>query len=703
MSTDSQFEIVGTKLIKFIGDINTEVIRVPEGIEWIENNALSGLNVKEIYLPSTIRGINSEALANNKYLTTISEDNSLRYFYTNWIDNCPSLSRFIGKAYENRAYDNGMIYNNSYSFKKLVWCPHTFTGKLIIPDEIQTIKDEAFKQCSKITELVLSDNIKYIYDKPFIGLSSVKEITFGKNVKEISAKAFKPLKNLEKIIVHPDNTFYEVRNNALYETQTNKLIALPKAITGTYRISEDTNYISQYAFVSSKVTKMIVPKNVYLPDAVFMHCNKLKAIEFEDPDTKVELRYFSKMGKHKSPSLKVLRNIIPILKPQLLSNQLKQLLIDDIIKAVTSNKIDDEEWKSLWLDYFKRNKKTYIQRMTDYPALLKLMTENKLLTLKDVRELIELVKNNKDVELNSILLEYQNNNFSDTALMKQKEKELLADPYSVSNMNKVWSFRKEKDNSITLLSYKGKDPNIIVPHEIGGKSVKRIKEGCFSPRASRLNDDQIYFREFELLSVVIPDSVECVGDSLFTYCRSLLSVTFPSHMTIENLSYSSSSGLSVYKGMFSNCKNLTEITIPEGVTTLPKETFEYCQKLKKVHLPQSLTKLSHYSFLDCESLEEIEIPSNVQYLESCCFDNCISLKNVIMHEGLKKIDSHAFTHCNSLTELCIPASVHSLWYPIFYFQDKTHDITIKGIEGSECIKYAKEYGLKYEIVDNLDD
>ena len=164
MTSKSDFVIENNKLIKYQGDIDAEVIIVPEEVEWIEEYALSNLNAKEIYLPSKIQGIGYKALANNKNLTTLSVGEISGYLITNWIDNCPSLSHLIGDNYKDRTCDNGMTYITQYGQKQLEWCPHTLEGKVIIPEDIKFIGENAFAQCDKIKELVLSDKIKYIYD-----------------------------------------------------------------------------------------------------------------------------------------------------------------------------------------------------------------------------------------------------------------------------------------------------------------------------------------------------------------------------------------------------------------------------------------------------------------------------------------------------------------------------------------------------------
>lgn len=45
--------------------------------------------------------------------------------------------------------------------------------------------------------------------------------------------------------------------------------------------------------------------------------------------------------------------------------------------------------------------------------------------------------------------------------------------------------------------------------------------------------------------------------------------------------------------------NLTEITIPEGVTEIPEQSFMGCSKLTRVELPDSLRSIGEDAFASC--------------------------------------------------------------------------------------------------------
>ena len=69
------------------------------------------------------------------------------------------------------------------------------------------------------------------------------------------------------------------------------------------------------------------------------------------------------------------------------------------------------------------------------------------------------------------------------------------------------------NNSYRVSSYKGTEANLVIPETYNGFPVTEIDENAFMGNK-------------KLVSVVIPDSVEIIGDSAFKNCQKLETVTF---------------------------------------------------------------------------------------------------------------------------------------------------------------------------------
>jgi len=107
--------------------------------------------------------------------------------------------------------------------------------------------------------------------------------------------------------------------------------------------------------------------------------------------------------------------------------------------------------------------------------------------------------------------------------------------------------------------------------------------------------------------------------------------------------------------------------IDEGITSIGKNNFLYCDNLEVVSLPDTLTSIGNYSFYGCTSLAEVTIPDGVTELGSLCFGNCSALADVNISEdsSLTNIGNRAFINCTSLTTFTIPGRVTDIEYDAF--------------------------------------
>jgi len=129
---------------------------------------------------------------------------------------------------------------------------------------------------------------------------------------------------------------------------------------------------------------------------------------------------------------------------------------------------------------------------------------------------------------------------------------------------------------------------------------------------------------------------------------------------------------------FSVCVSLTSITIPEGVTAISQSAFFGCSSLTSVTIPEGVTSIGPYAFANCRSLTSITIPEGVTSIGNNVFSGCRSLTSITIPEGVTSIEDYAFDSCTSLTSVTIPEGVTSIGKFTFYSCTKLEDITYKG-------------------------
>lgn len=81
---------------------------------------------------------------------------------------------------------------------------------------------------------------------------------------------------------------------------------------------------------------------------------------------------------------------------------------------------------------------------------------------------------------------------------------------------------------------------------------------------------------------------------------------------------------SINDNAFEFCIGLKSANIPNGVTSI-RGTFNACSALTSVTLPDTLQTIGDSAFMECSSLTSITIPSSVTMIESCAFDYCEAL------------------------------------------------------------------------------
>lgn len=276
-------------------------------------------------------------------------------------------------------------------------------------------------------------------------------------------------------------------------------------------------------------------------------------------------------------------------------------------------------------EFAKINKGKTMKQMIDCGSVDGLAAAAELGWLKTPKkrdEMIAYSAEKEKTECTAWLLEFKNRNFDLASERKKAEKkaerELLADPNSLTELKKIWNFEKRGDGTIIITGYKGNKTGITVPEKICGDTVTAIGEQAFSPDQKRLRAEQREFRK-TITEIKLPDTITGIGEFAFSGCKSLTEFEIPPKLA------------EIPKGMFDR-SGLKNITIGGSVKKIGYGAFYWCFDLEKAVICEGANKLDNMVFIGCGKLQSIEMPRSLTEIAPGCIEWKRRNTTIILHK-----------------------------------------------------------------------
>ena len=113
---------------------------------------------------------------------------------------------------------------------------------------------------------------------------------------------------------------------------------------------------------------------------------------------------------------------------------------------------------------------------------------------------------------------------------------------------------------------------------------------------------------------------------------------------------------SIVGSAFSECKELCSVIIPNSVEAIGDRSFEHCINLDNLVIPSGIKTIGSYAFFDCISLSNIEIGSGLITINESAFGWCPNLCDVIcMSVNVPNASENSFDGSLDNSILYVPA------------------------------------------------
>ncbi|MBQ6661362.1 MAG: leucine-rich repeat protein [Clostridia bacterium] len=618
--SDAAFE--GNKYI-------TNII-IPEGVVEIADSAFRGCkNLDSIELPESLVLIGEFAF-DSINITTLTIPDAVTHLGSSAFGSCERLETVI--------LGSGLQEIGASAFK---WC--NSLSSISIPGNVYSIGEEAFEGCANLATVILEDGVQIIGESAFAECQALTSFAIPKTVASIGKTAFGRCDGIETIIIDTDNPYYVFTNNCLIEIASKKVLQG----FGGFVIPDDGSVenIEDGAFEgNSAVVEIIIPSDVVsIGERAFADCNNLAYINVPDSVTVIGPDAFS--GCSALESINIPCSLSSIMNGTFCGCE--SLTVISIPEGVTT--IGDQSFRNCI-----------------NLAEIQLPQSVTALGSQSFSECRKLVK-----------IYYSGTVEGWDAIEKGRDFDSGSGYYTVyatdgeSHKQNLFAYRDNGDGTcaiIDVISVIETDSSFEIPSQIKGLTVVSI--------------DSMGGLRFDCTAgVIIPDTVQRIGEGAFDHLVGLASIVIP-----DSVSY-------IGGGAFNMC-NLSDVYIGKGVTYIGPGAFTNCPlesiavsddnpcyfssgncivetNTKKLIvagancvIPDdgSVTTICEDAFSGVmrRRREEITIviPSCVTTIEKGAFHGC-EVANIVISNGVTNIGKEAFDW-TELHRIIIPSSVTQL-------------------------------------------
>ena len=783
----------------FMGLTSLRCAVIPNGVTNIGNNAFYGCtSLIKVNIPYGVMAIGDWAFKDCSRLTGISIPGS--------------VTRIGGDAFSGC----GFTYTGNYGYgcfagdygattgpgiPNVTWTIHDgeltdveLNGEtdIIIPSAVTSIGENAFRYCHDLSSVIIPDSVTSIGERAFEGCNGLRSVTIGNGVTSIGREVFYNCSGLTNVTI--GNNVTSIGYRAFYGCSGLTSVMMPSCVTTigerafdccrgltSVVIGNGVTNVGNYAFLAcSSLMSITIPASVTsIGNGAFAECFNLTSVLFlgNMPDCGSDaFKAVANSMNVPNGCLAYVNDSVAFPKDGDIWNNLTVRKIPlprdaDSLSRVTFTIADNGR-----LMHVALNGATFVliprsvtcisyDAFDDCGDMTTVLIPSSVTSIdgrafRNCGNLTNAVVIASAMSINEYRLRIENNMFQgcdnltsvtmgqgiasigSCAFADCRELTSVTIPDSVTNIGE-WAFYGCSGLSC-----------VTIPDSVAGVGAMAFY-GCSGLAAVYIDDlaawcrisfagygsnplhyaHNLYLNGDLVTDLTIPDSVTSIGRSAFSCCTNLTSVSIPASVTsigkeafygcskltavciadlaawcgISFADYDSNPLYYVHN-LYLNGSLVTDLTMPDGVTSIGKCAFYGCSGLKSVTIPDSVTSIGNGAFSGCGGLTSfvvgcnnanyssvdrllltrdgkklvsgvngvVSIPGSVTSIEPSAFSGCSGLTDIVIGNGVTSIGNYAFRDCSGLKCVAIPDGVTNIGDYAFYYCSRLENVLIPG-------------------------
>jgi len=596
-----------------------------------KTNAFNLVNADSLFISGELISSFATCMLNVKYLDLQGG---------NTINGSPSA--WNGLQYLSVDGDFGIPYE---------WCKGMARLKtLIIGDKITSIRNDAFLNCTKLSEVHIGTNVEIIYNGAFSGCSSLSKIyIYSNKLKGIYDSSFANCGNILHVYIDDIRQWCNVNISRLANpvSLAQYSVTFGNAPANILHIPNDISVVKSEVFNSRLWKRIIVPECVIsIGENNFVQLPNVRMLQ--------------------TPG-RFCQNFVTTTATSLDSVVITSGEASNFMQTPVSH-LELYEGVSSVLDH------AFMQTNIDTLALPSTVTkiENYAFAGCDKLAFIDL-SNCESIGSYGFA-----NDTNINTMSLSNVREIGSYAFTNSSVNDTIF----ATHTPSIIMHTGAFSNCQKLEDVTYKSTYDIDSLCFSNcthlKTFITQDCPQYIRYGAFYNCSALESFQIKGDrgrlegietSSFENCTNLVNCplnktkikniaprTFMKCQSLATFSWPDSV-VNVNDHAFFGCTRLTLTAFPSSVQTIGHSAYSGCSSISMSELSKNITSISDSAFFGCVKLRIQNIPANIKSLGIATFMNCVRLDSVHFENSLKNIPESLFEGCSNLVKLVLPSSM----------------------------------------------